>query len=289
MRILHLSDTHLNRTGTPDRRGVDATASLRLMLDELSGLSGFDVVVVTGDLADDGAAEAYTTLRTLVGRYARDRDIPVLCTTGNHDERAAFAEVLGSGHLDADGTDRAEQVFGAGELAAVSTVGGWRFVTLDSLVPGKVYGRLGASQLDWLREVLRTPAEHGTVLAFHHPPFALGLSVTQPAFGLRDPGDLAAAIRGADVRMILNGHYHLQLFGLLESVPVWVTPGVVNRIDLTVAPGERAVRGASASLVELGGPAGPLCHTFHARDPRAHETVYEIDEAQARAFVAQHG
>ncbi|MFJ6707309.1 MULTISPECIES: metallophosphoesterase [unclassified Streptomyces] len=289
MRILHLSDTHLNRTGTPDRRGVDATASLRLMLDELSGLTGFDVVVVTGDLADDGAAEAYATLRTLVGRYARDRDIPVLCTTGNHDERAAFAEVLGSGHLDADGTDRAEQVFGAGELAAVSTVGGWRFVTLDSLVPGKVYGRLGASQLDWLREVLRTPAEHGTVLAFHHPPFALGLSVTQPAFGLRDPGDLAAAIRGADVRMILNGHYHLQLFGLLESVPVWVTPGVVNRIDLTVAPGERAVRGASASLVELGGPAGPLCHTFHARDPRAHETVYEIDEAQARAFVAQHG
>ncbi|MFF4706578.1 metallophosphoesterase [Streptomyces sp. NPDC001288] len=289
MRILHLSDTHLNRTGTPDRRGVDATASLGLMLDELSGLSGFDVVVVTGDLADDGAAEAYTTLRTLVGRYARDRDIPVLCTTGNHDERAAFAEVLGSGHLDTDGTDRAEQVFGAGERAAVSTVGGWRFVTLDSLVPGKVYGRLGASQLDWLREVLRTPAEHGTVLAFHHPPFALGLSVTQPAFGLRDPGDLAAAIRGADVRMILNGHYHLQLFGLLESVPVWVTPGVVNRIDLTVAPGERAVRGASASLVELGGPAGPLCHTFHARDPRAHETVYEIDEAQARAFVAQHG
>ncbi|MEU8931382.1 metallophosphoesterase [Streptomyces sp. NPDC048409] len=289
MRILHLSDTHLNRTGTPDRRGVDATASLRLMLDELSGLTGFDVVVVTGDLADDGAAEAYTTLRTLVGRYARDRDIPVLCTTGNHDERAAFAEVLGSGHLDADGTDRAEQVFGAGERAAVSTVGGWRFVTLDSLVPGKVYGRLGASQLDWLREVLRTPAEHGTVLAFHHPPFALDLSVTQPAFGLRDPGDLAAAIRGGDVRMILNGHYHLQLFGLLESVPVWVTPGVVNRIDLTVAPGERAVRGASASLVELGGPAGPLCHTFHARDPRAHETVYEIDEAQARAFVAQHG
>ncbi|MFJ8155302.1 metallophosphoesterase [Streptomyces sp. NPDC094468] len=289
MRILHLSDTHLNRTGTPGRRGVDATASLRLMLDELSGLSGFDVVVVTGDLADDGAAEAYTTLRTLVGRYARDRDIPVLCTTGNHDERAAFAEVLGSGHLDADGTDRAEQVFGAGELAAVSTVGGWRFVTLDSLVPGKVYGRLGAPQLDWLREVLRTPAEHGTVLAFHHPPLALGLSVTQPAFGLRDPGDLAVAIRGADVRMILNGHYHLQLFGLLESVPVWVTPGVVNRIDLTVAPGERAVRGASASLVELGGPAGPLCHTFHARDPRAHETVYEIDEAQARAFVAQHG
>ncbi|WP_316774129.1 metallophosphoesterase [Streptomyces sasae] len=290
MRILHLSDTHLDRTDAPNRRGVNATASLRLMLDELRHLQGLDAVVVTGDLADDGAVEAYTTLRTLIGAYAQARGIPAIYTTGNHDEREAFAKVLGSGHLDADGTDRAELVFGPEERAAVSTVGGRRFVTLDSLVPGKVHGRLGAPQLEWLREVLRTPAEHGTVLAFHHPPFALGLSSTQPVFGLRDPGDLAAVIRGSDVRVILAGHYHLQLFGLLESVPVWVTPGVVNRIDLTVAPGgERAVRGASASLVELDGPASPMFHTFHARDPRAHETVYEIDEEQARAFVAEHG
>ncbi|WP_217546507.1 metallophosphoesterase [Streptomyces sp. GbtcB6] len=290
MRILHLSDTHLDRTDAPNRRGVNATASLRLMLDELRHLQGLDAVVVTGDLADDGSAEAYTALRTLIGAYAEARNIPVLCTTGNHDEREAFAKVLGSGHLDADGTDRAELVFGSEERAAVSTVGGWRFVTLDSLVPGKIFGRLGAPQLEWLREVLRTPAAHGTVLAFHHPPLALDISPTQQAFGLRDPGDLAAAIRGSDVRVILTGHYHLQLFGMLESVPVWVTPGVVNRIDLAVAPGgERAVRGASASLVELGGPASPMFHTFHARDPRAHETVYEIDEAEARAFVARHG
>jgi hypothetical protein len=61
---------------------------------------------------------------------------------------------------------------------------------------------------------------------------------------------------------------------------------VVSRGDLTAAPGtERVVRGASASLVELGGAAGPMFHTFHARDPRAHETVYELDEEQVRSFV----
>lgn len=286
MRILHLSDTHVERTDAPNRNGVNATDSLRLILTELRHLRDVDAVVVTGDIANEGDVEAYTTVRELVGEFARPLDAAVFYTTGNHDEREAFGKVLGSGH------DRPEAVLEteAAERAAVSTVAGYRIVTLDSLVPGEVYGRLSAAQLDWLREVLSSPAGHGTVLAFHHPPISLGLSVTQPVFGLLNPGELAEAIRGSDVRAVLTGHFHLQLFGMLESVPVWATPGVVNRIDLTTPYGtERAVRGASASLVELGGPASPLFHTFHARDPRAHETVYELDEERTREVVERYG
>ncbi|WP_405871640.1 MULTISPECIES: metallophosphoesterase [unclassified Streptomyces] len=292
MRILQLSDTHLERTDAPNRHGVNATDSLRLMLAQLRHQRGVDAIVVTGDIANDGAVEAYTTARGLLGEFALSLDAPVFYTTGNHDEREAFGKVLGSGHVAVDGTERAEAVIEspAGERAAVSTVDGWRFVTLDSLVPGKVHGWLGAEQLAWLRGVLATPAPKGTVLALHHPPIALDVE-TQRVFGLRNPSALAEVVRGSDVRVVLTGHFHVQLFGLLEAIPVWVTPGVVNRIDLTTPPGtERAVRGASASLVELGdGTAGPMFHTFHARDPRAHETVYEIDEQQTRALIERHG
>ncbi|MER7927663.1 metallophosphoesterase [Streptomyces sp. NPDC096057] len=284
MRILHLSDTHLERTDAPNRHGVDATDSLRLMLGELRHQRGVDAIVVTGDIADDGAVEAYAAAKELVGGFARLMGgVPVFYTTGNHDEREAFGKVLGSGHGAPDAVFPAE--FGC---AAVSTVGGYRFITLDSLVPGEVYGRLSAAQLDWLGQELRTPAEHGTVLAFHHPPISLD-TPTQRAFGLVNPKELADAIRGSDVRAVLTGHFHLQLFGFLEATPVWVTPGIVNRIDLTTAHGtERAVRGASASLVELGGETGPMFHTFHARDPRAHETVYQLDAEQVRSAIERH-
>lgn len=52
-------------------------------------------------------------------------------------------------------------------------------------------------------------------------------------------------------------------------------PGVVTRVDLTAPPAVvRAVRGAAATVVHLGGPSSPLFHLLHARDPRTGEQVY---------------
>ncbi|MGR6968124.1 metallophosphoesterase [Streptomyces cynarae] len=285
MRILHLSDTHLDRSGGPDADGADGTSALRRLLAELGHLPALDAVVVTGDVADDGSREAYARARELLTGYAGRRGANVFYTTGNHDDRAAFADVLGSGHV------QPEAVYegAAGERAGASTVAGWRLITLDTLVPGKGYGRLDGSQLDWLRELLVTPAPLGTVLAFHHPPVALDVDV-QRALGLQNSTELAEAIRGTDVQLILCGHFHLQILARLEQAVVWVTPGVVSRIDLTARPGtERAVHGPSASLVDLGAPHGPLIHTLHARDPRMGETVYEADEEEMREVIERLG
>jgi 3',5'-cyclic-AMP phosphodiesterase len=285
MRILHLSDTHLDRAGGPDADGADGTAALRLLLGELTYLDDLDAVVVTGDVADDGSREAYTRAGELLSDYAGRRGADVFYTTGNHDDRTAFSGVLGSGHR------QPEAVYegAAGERAAASTVGGYRLITMDTLVPGRGYGRLDSGQLDWLRELLAVPAPSGTVLAFHHPPVALNVDVQQ-ALGLQNHAELAEAIRGTDVQLILCGHFHLQILARLEQATVWVTPGVVSRIDLTALPGtERAVHGPSASLVHLGAPYGPLIHTLHARDPRMGETLYEADEAEMREVIDRLG
>jgi Icc protein len=291
MRILHLSDTHLDRLDGPSSHEVSARGSLRRILDDCREVQHIDAVVTSGDLADDGSREAYADVLQLIGGFARERRIPAIFSTGNHDERQAFTEILGSGHLDATGTDQpAAQLSSAdGERAAVSEVAGYRIVTLDSLVPGKGYGRISPGQLGWLREILAQPAPSGTILVFHHPPIALDVEV-QRALGLRNAPDLAAAIRGTDVQLILCGHFHLQIFGHLELTPVWVTPGIVSRIDLTAVPGtERAVRGASATVVDLGGPHSPLLHVLHARDPHAGQTVYELDAGQLAEVIAKLG
>jgi 3',5'-cyclic AMP phosphodiesterase CpdA len=52
-RILHLSDPHLTRTGT-DEDGVDAVAALERILHDARFVPDVDLVVVSGDVADDG-------------------------------------------------------------------------------------------------------------------------------------------------------------------------------------------------------------------------------------------
>ncbi|MFD3457401.1 metallophosphoesterase family protein [Streptomyces sp. NPDC058691] len=291
MRILHLSDIHIGPDDAPNARGINARESLARMLTDLEAVPGIGAVVVSGDVADDGSPEAYAAARDMVREFALRKGAPVVFCTGNHDERGAFAKVLGSGHIGIDGGDSAVAVIDSpeGERAAASVVDGHRLVTLDSLVPGKVYGRVGGRQLGWLREVLATPAPHGTVLVLHHPPVTLDVEV-QKTLGLQDAAGLADAVRGTDVRLILCGHFHLQLLGHLAAVPVWVTAGVLSRIDLTAPPEtERAVRGASATLVDLGGPYAPMFHVLHARDPRAGETVYELDRDQLRSVIDRLG
>ncbi|MHA3701976.1 hypothetical protein ACXR2U_07305 [Jatrophihabitans sp. YIM 134969] len=89
---------------------------------------------------------------------------------------------------------------------------------------------------------------------------------------------LADVLRGTDVRAVLTGHLHFQQAASLVGVPVWVTPGVVTRIDLTTSPDlVRGVLGAGATIVDLGGPFSPMFTVVHARDPRAGEPVYLID------------
>ena len=277
-RILHLSDTHVTASGF-DEDGVDALASLDQILRDCRHLAGLDLIVVSGDIADDGSAEGCALVRDRVGRFAADRGIPHVYTTGNHDRRPGFTAALGTGHLDARGGDVGRLLRALdGERAAVGAAGGLRVITLDSLVPGYGYGVVSRAQLDALAELLHDPAPAGTVLALHHPPVWTPAAQWTNGMGLRNRDELGAVVAGSDVAAILCGHFHLQLTGRLGGTPVWVTPGVVTRIDLTAPPHVvRAVNGAGATAIDVGGPFSPSFHVMHARDTRAGKEVYVVD------------
>jgi 3',5'-cyclic AMP phosphodiesterase CpdA len=138
---------------------------------------------------------------------------------GNHDEREPFETVLFGEESNGSPRDR------------VYVVNGLRIIALDSSVPGYHHGDLEESQIAWLAEQLATPAEHGTVLALHHPPIRSHNELVR-MIELNNQDKLAEAVRGTDVRSILGGHLHYSTFGLFEGIPVAVASATCYTVDL---------------------------------------------------------
>ncbi|MDP9240752.1 MAG: metallophosphoesterase, partial [Actinomycetota bacterium] len=78
--IAHVSDPHLDVTDRAVQRAERVLAYLSLRP------SLFDVLLLTGDLANNGSAEEYAQMRPLLDRSAT----PVFTCPGNHDDRGAY-------------------------------------------------------------------------------------------------------------------------------------------------------------------------------------------------------
>ncbi|WIB35475.1 metallophosphoesterase [Curtobacterium sp. MCJR17_043] len=199
LRILHLSDTHVTGDGALHQGTVDTTAALGALLDHLDGLDGVGLVVVSGDVSEDGSPESYATVRDLVGGWAERHGAAFVTVPGNHDQRDGFRRVLFDGHVLGEGgrplMHTMEHHDPAVPVRGRSVVAGRRIVTVDTSVPGAGYGELSATATEHLRAALAEPAAHGSVVVLHHPPLTAPTSL-HDALKLRNPGDLAAVLRG---------------------------------------------------------------------------------------------
>jgi 3',5'-cyclic AMP phosphodiesterase CpdA len=224
--IAHFSDPHL-LVGEERLYGrVDTASRLGAALEQIEASTiRPDVIVFTGDLADRGEDDAYARLRALVEPVAERIGAQLVWCMGNHDERAAYARHL----FGVDGDAALEP------QDRVYDIRGLRIVALDSSVPGYHHGIIDESQLGWLREVLATPAEHGTIIALHHPPIPIPLNEPMAVLELDDQDAFADVVRGTDVRGILGGHLHFSTHSTFAGVPVSVASATCYTLALGIA------------------------------------------------------
>lgn len=224
--IIHVSDPHFLAGGAKLGGRYDVESNFAATLEAVRTVHPHPTaIVITGDLADLGEPDAYRRLRKAVEPIADELGTTLVWVAGNHDERPALREGL----LDLAPTHE--------PVTGVWNLDGLRLIALDTSVPGWHHGDLDEGQLSWLADLLREPAPHGTLLAMHHPPLPSHLPLFD-ILELRHQDELAAVIRGSDVRGILAGHLHYSSHGMFAGVPVSVSSATCYTMNVALPAAE---------------------------------------------------
>lgn len=216
-RIIQLTDLHLTADPAARLKNVPTWETFRDVLTHVRENAGdWDLLVITGDLAQDERAETYERLRAELGDWLpRCRLVP-----GNHDNRAGLRQVFPEMF-----SNRSEF------LIFREAVGEWRILGLDTQSPGEVGGRIGPDQLEWLARQLEENGDSPTLVFLHHPPVSVN-SAWLDKIGLEAPEPFRELIAThPQVRAVATGHVHHVFEGKLGRSAVLTTPSTAIQFE----------------------------------------------------------
>jgi len=199
-----LSDTHLLSDPSAQAWGHNPAENLALVMNALP--AHVDVMVVTGDVVQDGSVEAYRLAQTLIeGRATHTYFVP-----GNHDDRDAMGAVLGP----------------VEDLRVTPLSDRWTLVSVNTQWLGHDAGYIPVETLDRLRQHVEQVKTH-LALCMHHPPIS---PCAQPECGLMGSDRLLRALRNGPVRVVLSGHVHQKFQTTRDGVTFLGAPSTFRQL-----------------------------------------------------------
>jgi 3',5'-cyclic-AMP phosphodiesterase len=215
--IAQLTDIHLFEDIKQSLVGIQTEASFQEVLINIKRtLPQIDLLLLTGDLTQDGSATSYDRLRRSLDKFG----IHSYCLAGNHDDLPLMQAHLPSEYV---------------HLSRSLDVGKWRILLLSSVVVGAVHGYLAASELLWLEDTLAAHPDRPTLIAFHHPAVPLGSKWIDGICLENQDQFWEICDRHPQIEVVLNGHAHQDFDQIYEtphnSVRCLVTPSTCIQFE----------------------------------------------------------
>lgn len=228
-RLLHITDSHLGDNKGDELSSVDCDASLNeVML--LLKRETFDAILITGDIAHNGAISAYQRLQNLLSSMI---NVPVYLLPGNHDDLSNMQAVFGHWQRE-------------------TLLGDWQLILLDSNAVGQYYGYLADSELSFLENTLRHSSAQYSIIALHHPPVDIG-SAWMDAMQVRNKQAFFDIIDRYDSpRIVIWGHIHQAFDQTRDGVRLVSSPSTCTQFLPETERHKKDSRGAGYRWLELG-------------------------------------
>jgi len=205
-RVVQFTDLHLYRNRDGGLLGLNTHQSFESVLSHFKiQLSFVDVLLLTGDLSQDGSVESYQLLRERI----LPLDLPTYWIPGNHDIPAVMPPALNGGVI-----SPLKQVL----------LPPWQIILLDSSQPHQVSGYLPPTELAFLAQCLADHPSLHTLVCLHHHPLSIDCDWMEPLGLTNGPEFLEVLRQYPQVRGILWGHIHQDYTRRYDTWQLMATP-----------------------------------------------------------------
>ncbi len=212
MKVLHISDLHYRKKfegGNPYEDMLSSMDSsferLKIMIEQVLLENNIDLIVMSGDICDEGSAEDYATLK----KYFDSLHIPCIVCLGNHDIRENFYE----GWLNEK--DK-------GPYLSEYEDGGINWISFDNSEHGMADGIVEDRRLQWLDEKLQKPIP--AIVIMHHQ------FDEKPGIpSLHGKDQLISLLQQRKPLCVLNGHTHWACCQEINDILCLTAPSVSFR------------------------------------------------------------
>ncbi len=239
MILAQITDSHIMAPGDGGEIGQARADDLRRCVEHIARLDPLpDAVIHTGDMTQNGDAEAFAHARDLMAGLA----MPLYTTPGNRDGRDGAVPYAVDDHP-------------------------VRLVAMDSLSDGENKGDFSAARLAALDAMLAAAPNTPTAIFLHHPPFHVAGSTLPFQYTRRAAADELAAVLGRHRQLvhIFCGHAHRLAHAIIGGVPASTQPSVA--VDLRFGDFPEAMAACPAYRI----------HCFDAATGLTSELVFATD------------
>jgi Icc protein len=186
--------------------GIDTEYYFHAILDlAFSSNPYFDLVLVTGDLAQSPSQASYQRILNRLDAY----HTPCVCLPGNHDDFALMQQILNTDSI---------------SCRKQTLLGDWQIICLNSQIIGSAGGRLADDELQLLERCLTDYPNHHALIAVHHHCLPTH-SVWMDTMTIENYHEFLTIVKHyPQVKAITTGHIHQIMDTSVGSVRVLGTP-----------------------------------------------------------------
>jgi Icc protein len=149
----------------------------------------FDLILLTGDLAQDPCPESYRRILNTVEAYKT----PCICLPGNHDNYGLMQQIFNTDKINCQ-----KQIL----------FDNWQLISLNSQIPGEPGGHLSNQELVFLENCLSENPSHYALIALHHHCLETNSPWMDTMLLENSRELLVIADKYPQVKAITHGHIH---------------------------------------------------------------------------------